>query len=83
MYGLDNLMIKVSIWSKPKELELLSPEMTFSTSSGCTAEKEKEQGLPTISLLKAASGSMTGGGRFSLISEILSRKKLFCASATS
>ena len=75
--SLTRLMMKVSIWSKPNELELLRPDITFSTSSGCTGEKENEHDLPTMSDLRTESGSVMGGGRFSLISLILSRKNWF------
>ena len=57
-----------------KELELLRSEMILSTLSGCTAEREKEQVLPIIRLLSLPGGSVTGGGRSSLILVILSRK---------
>ena len=72
--GLINLMIFVSIGSRPNEVELLSFDITCSTSSGCTAEKEKLQDLPCIKVLRVLSGSEAGGGRFSLRRLIFSTK---------
>ena len=63
--------MKVSISSNPRELELLKLEITLSTSSGCTAFSEKEHFLPSMSDLSLASGSVTAGGRLSLIVENL------------
>ena len=46
--GLISLMIFVSMRSNPKEVELFRPEMTLSTSSGCTGLSVKEQVLPAM-----------------------------------
>ena len=48
MSALISLIVKVSIMSRPKELELLRLVRIFSTSSGCTHDREKEQVLPFI-----------------------------------
>ena len=72
--GFISLITLVSIKSSPKELELPSSDIALSTMSGCTAERENVQVLPVIKYFSLARGSVTGGGKFSLIVLIFSRK---------
>ena len=64
--GRMSFITLVSIKSRPKELELPSSLMILSTLSGSTEENLNSQALFLIKLLSLATGSVTGGGRFSL-----------------